>query len=487
MQTTVKTLFEKGYSKTQIAKMLEIDRKTVRKVLKYPDKEYKMEKKPHPSMLDKYREFIETSIYKELSATRIFQDLQREYGFEGGYSTVRDYIRKIKADNQKAYMVIQTLPGEESQVDFGYIGTLNVGGKRKKAWVFIMTLSYSRYMFVKIVFDQKVKTFIQCHVDAFKYFGGVPETVKIDNLKAGIIEANFFEPIVQRTYAAFAAHYDFWAQPCRVYRPTDKGKVESSVDYVKENCFKGRDFTDIDEAVAFLNHWLETIANVRIHGTTKRKPAEIFHTIEKAKLKELVTEDFIFSDSARATVHINCHLSYKANYYSVPFQYIGMELDVIEVNNLVKIYFEQKEVALHTLCTGEKGKHITNKDHYPQHKNITLEDILSRQRKEMAAIGQAALAFFDEFAREDLKKYDYRIISGILALRKKYKDETIDAACARAAYYGSYSYTTVRKICQKDLTMLPVHGNETYINEQTGDLARDLNEYALLSELGAIS
>ena len=183
-----------------------------------------MEKKPHPSMLDKYREFIETSIYKELSATRIFQDLQREYGFEGGYSTVRDYIRKIKADNQKAYMVIQTLPGEESQVDFGYIGTLNVGGKRKKAWVFIMTLSYSRYMFVKIVFDQKVITFIQCHVDAFKYFGGVPETVKIDNLKAGIIEANFFEPIVQRTYAAFAAHYDFWAQPCQVYRPTDKEK-----------------------------------------------------------------------------------------------------------------------------------------------------------------------------------------------------------------------------------------------------------------------
>jgi len=486
MQTTVKTLFEKGYSKTQIAKMLGIDRKTVRKVLKNPDKEYVIEKKPHPSMLDEHHEFIEANINKELSAMRIFQDLQSNFGFEGGYSTVRDYVRKLKDDTRGAYMVIETLPGEESQVDFGYIGTFNVGGKRKKAWIFVMTLSYSRYMFVKIAFEQSVKTFIQCHLDSFKHFGGVPETVKIDNLKAGIIEANFYEPVVQRTYAAFAAHYGFWAQPCRVRVPTDKGKVERAVDYVKENCFKGREFRDIEEAKVFLQNWLETIANVRIHGTTKRKPAEVFNTIEKSALKELTTEDFIFSDSTKTTLHINCHLSYKGNYYSAPFQYIGMDLDVIEVNNLLKIYMDQKEVALHTLWTGEKGKCVTNKEHYPRHKNITLSEILSRQSEEMAAIGPAATAFFSEFTGNHLKKYDYRTISGILALRKKYQHETIDAACARASYYGSLSYTTVRKICEKDLRMLPLDGNETYISEQTGEFARDLGEYALLSELGAI-
>lgn len=107
-------------------------------------------------------------------------------------------------------------------------------------------------MYVKIVFEQTVKTFIKCHVDSFKYFGGVPETVKIDNLKAGIIEANFYEPVVQRTYAAFAAHYCFWVKPCRVNTPTDKGKVEKGVHYVKDNCFKGRKFTDVAEAKEFL-------------------------------------------------------------------------------------------------------------------------------------------------------------------------------------------------------------------------------------------
>ncbi len=149
-----------------------------------------------------------------------------------------------------------------------------------------------------------------------------------------------------------------------------------------------------------------------------------------------------------------------------------MELDVIEVNNLVKVYMEQKEIALHTLCTDEKGKYITNKVHYPHHKNITLTEILSRQREEMVAIGPAALTFFEDLSnRDNLKKYDYRTILGILALRKKYDHDTINAACARASYYGSLSYKIVKKICEKNLMMLPIYTNETYVNDNDSDLA----------------
>mgnify|MGYP002621502830 CR=1 FL=1 len=440
MQTTIKTLFEKGYNKTQIARMLSIDRKTVQKYLQHPSFEEVIPKKPHPSSLDPYREFIEICIAKDLSATRMHQDL-RARGFEGGYTTVRDYIRKLKGQQQEAYMAIETLPGEETQVDFGYIGTLNVNGKRRKAWVFVMVLSYSRFMFAEIVFDQTVKTFIHCHVNAFRYFGGVPETVKIDNLKAGVMEANFYEPLIQRTYAAFAAHYGFWAQPCRVYTPTDKGKVEKGIDYVKDNCFKGREFRDDWEAKTFLADWLTTIANVRIHGTTKKRPAAVFDAIEKSLLKPLNPIDFLFTDSARSTLNTNCHAAYKGNYYSAPFQYIGMELEIIEVNHLVKLYLDQQEIAIHTLCTG-KGNYVTDKNHYPPHKSMTLADILPTQRNEMAAIGRQALAFFDRFVgQEPLKKYDYRTISGILALRRKHEPARIDAACERALYYGSLSYT----------------------------------------------
>ncbi len=246
-------------------------------------------------MLDEYREYIEIQLNKGLSRQRIYQDLIREFNYQGSYTTVKDYARKLLGNTQKSYMVLIALPGEEAQVDFGYIGTIKFNGKPKKAWVFIMSLSYSRYMYASIVFDQSVKSFIQAHIDAFHFFGGVPETVKIDNLKAAVIEADFYEPVLQRTYAAFAAHYGFFAQPCRVYTPTDKGKVESNVKYVKDNCFKGREFEDIEDARDFLKSWLSDIANKRIHGTTKKIPAELFEAEEKRKLLKLPTEDFIFS------------------------------------------------------------------------------------------------------------------------------------------------------------------------------------------------
>lgn len=169
MKTTIRTLYKKGYNKTQIGRMLGIDRKTVRKVLKenaeYQDSSnHPPEQKTGiwPSMLDDYREFIEIQLAKELSITRIHQDLQKEFGVECGYTTLRDYIAKIRKSQPHAYMVLHSLPGEEAQVDFGYIGTIKVKGIPRKAWIFVMSLSYSRYMYVSI------------HVDFSGHSSGLP-------------------------------------------------------------------------------------------------------------------------------------------------------------------------------------------------------------------------------------------------------------------------------------------------------------------------
>lgn len=131
MHTTIRTLFKRGKSKSEIARILGVDRKTVRKILSKPEEE-PVEKKPHPSILDPYLEYIEEKIRLELTATRIYQDLQQDYQYEGHYSAVRDYVRKLKKSTKKAFMVLHTLPGEEAQVDFGYIGTIKVNGKYRK-------------------------------------------------------------------------------------------------------------------------------------------------------------------------------------------------------------------------------------------------------------------------------------------------------------------------------------------------------------------
>lgn len=487
MQTTIKTLFNKGHNKSQISKLLGIDRKTVREILKQIELKGCVERNKKPSVIDEYKEYIEAKASKGLSATRIHQDMVKEFNFQSGYDVIRKYVSKLKKSS-KAYMVLHSLPGEEAQVDFGYIGTLNFQGKRRKAWIFVMTLSYSRLMYVDVVFDQTVKTFINCHKKSFRYFGGVPETVKIDNLKAAILEADFYEPVVQKHYAAFSNHYGFMAEPCRVYTPTDKGKVESSVNYVKNNCFKGRDFKDYEEAKEFLKDWLEKIANRRIHGTTKKIPYEVFDSIEKEKLIPLPTEDYVFSSSEKVSVNTNCHISYKGNYYSVPHTYIGQNVEILEVNNVLKIFFEEKEIALHALNKDVKGQHITNKNHYPKAKNITRDEILSRQRLEMQEIGEYAVMFFENFIKSiPYRKYDYRSISGVLSLRKQYNKDVIDAACRRACEYGAYSYKVVKKICEKDISALPIKYSESYVNFERTPLSRSLSEYDELAERGVIN
>ena len=494
MKTTIKTLYEQGYNKSQIARMLEIDRKTIRKIINSKQNEYtEIPRKEYQSQFDPYKDYILAKMEKGLTIKRIYQDLLRDYGITGTYSGVRHYVQKHRLPKQEVFMVVHSLPGEEAQVDFGYIGNLNVYGRTRKAWIFVIVLSYSRYMYAKIVLDQNVKTFIDCHTSAFRYFNGVPKIIKVDNLKAAIIEADFYEPLVQRTYAEFAKHYGFLPEPCRVYTPTDKGKVESAVKYVKENCFKERGFTDIEEAERFLSNWLETTANKRVHGTTQQIPAIVFDQKEAKALGELPASDFTMSASDTAIVGAQCHICYRANYYSVPYQYINSKVDVIEVNNLLKVYFKGKEIALHTLETRRKGEHITDKNHYPSSKNISYAEILSSIKSKVYEIGNGAADFFERHVKANATSHQSstRALNGLLSLKKRYPDEVINQACLRACYYGSITYQTVKSICEKGIDILPVNsggcGHSIETENVSASKVRDLGEYRKIAALGVIS
>jgi transposase len=207
MFTTIKTLWEKHRNKSVIAKLTGHDWKTVSKIVKLIESGGKfLEKKPHPCILDPYKERIVEWLEKEgLNGLKTFERLRSE-GVKIGYTTVKTYLADIKKRDE-IFVRIQTLPGEEAQVDFGYVGlTLDNNGKKRKTWVFNMRLSYSRLDYYEKAYDQRVETFIQCHINAFAYFGGVPGTVRVDNLKAAILEANFYEPVYQRLYSSLADH-----------------------------------------------------------------------------------------------------------------------------------------------------------------------------------------------------------------------------------------------------------------------------------------
>jgi len=457
MYITMQTLWERCRNKSEIARVTGHDWKTVAKRIKEIEegKEYP-EKKPHPRVLDPHKEQIVKWMEEELTGVRIHEELQG-IGVKVGYSTVKEYLSRIRK-RENIFVRIHTLPGEEAQVDFGYAGlTLDNSGKRRKTWVFNMRLSYSRLDYYEKVYDQRVETFIQCHIHAFNYFGGVPEYVKIDNLKAAILKAHFYEPIYQSLYKDFAQYYGFRPHPCRIRKPNDKGKVESGIKYVKNNFFLGRTFKDSTDVDRQLKNWMDNTSNKRVHGTTRKIPKEVFEQEEREKLKELPREAFTLLHVGVRKVYHDCHIFVNYNYYSVPFEYVGKEVEIETGEDLLRVYYQGKEIALHTLLKG-KGDFSTNEAHYPQYKRYSETEYQEKYQVKMARIGAYAEQLFFLIVKHQRRDWG-RTIKGIVSLKKSYPENIINLACKRALAYEVYQYSIIKNICHNGSYNLPVEFN----------------------------
>jgi len=348
---------------------------------------------------------------------------------------------------------MHTLPAEEAQVDFGYLGYTLYKGKKRKTWVFNMRLSYSRLDYYEVVYDQRVETFIRCHINAFNYFGGIPQYVKIDNLKAAILKANFYEPIYQELYKNFASCYGFHPLPCRVRRPNDKGKVESGIKYVKNNFFLGRKFSNEQEIKERLNRWCNKV-NYRIHGTTRKVPKEVFEKEERIKLIPLPKEEFKLVKVGSRKVYHDCHIYVDYNYYSVPFEYVGKEVEIELAKNLLKVFYQGKEIAVHPRLSG-RGKFSTKPSHYPTYKRYSDTEYQEKYQAKMAHIGTYAEQLFFLIIKEHPKDWN-RTVQGILSLQKIYPREVIEAACKRALSFGVIRYSVIKNICHNGSYILPL-------------------------------
>jgi len=452
MYITIKSLWERHKNKSMIARLTGHDWKTVAKRIKEIEegKEY-LAQKPHPRVLDDHKEEILEWLEENLSGVRIHEKMQEE-GVKVGYSTVKDYICQIKK-RDNVFIRMHTLPGEEAQVDFGYLGYTLYQGKKRKTWVFNMRLSYSRLDYYEVVYDQRVETFIQCHINAFNYFGGIPQYVKIDNLKAAILQANFYEPIYQELYKNFASCYGFHPLPCRVRRPNDKGKVESGIKYVKHNFFLGRKFRNEQELKERLNGWCNKV-NDRIHGTTRKVPREVFEKEEKARLILLPKEEFKLASVGTRKVYHDCHIYVDYNYYSVPFEYVGRQVEIELTRNLLKVYSQGKEIAVHPRLSGE-GKFRTNNSHYPAYKRYSDTEYQEKYQAKMAHLGTYTEQLFFLIIKEHPRDWG-RTVQGILSLGKTYPDEVIEAACRRALSFGVIRYSVIKNICHNGSYLMPV-------------------------------
>ena len=326
MHYTIKTLLKQGRSERSISRDLGISRKVVRRVKREIEQGLPAGRYHRESKLSGYAEQLKEWIDSGLTAVLIHQRLQSDYELEISYSTVLRSVNRLKVG--EVYVPVHRDPGEEAQVDFGYLGRFERDGKKVKVWGFCMLLSHSRYGYYEAVTDQSVETFLRCHQHGFEYFGGVSQIVVLDNLKAGVIKPDFYEPVFQHQYAQMLTHYGSAPITARVRRPQDKGKVESGIKYVKNNFLRGLDHQDFDRMVEQLASWNAQICNLRTHGTTHKIPAEVFAQIEKPTLLPLPAQRFeIFRIEERKVNRLG-HISFQCNYYSVPHIHVGKSLTV---------------------------------------------------------------------------------------------------------------------------------------------------------------
>jgi transposase len=477
IQTTVKTLLKRGVSRRQISAQLGIHRKVIKRI------ERDLTKGERPSgyfrskKLRAYEEEIKSWLGNEWTAELIHRNLVKKHCIDVSYATVSRFVRGLKAEGE-SYVPMLAAAGEEAQVDFGYLGAfVRADGTKVKVWVFCMVLSHSRLGYFEAVTDQRVETFISCHIRAFEGFGGTPRLIRLDNLKAGVTLPDFYEPLIQEQYASFLAHYGAAAVPCRVRTPEHKGKVESGVKYVKNNFLRSLDHRDFARLAPDLRTWTDTVANCRTHGTTKRVPFEVWQAVERDALLGLPALRYEFYHVEERKVTRFGHVIFRNNYYSAPYTLVGHTLRLFTNGSVVRISHQGQEVALHSLCH-DKGQYITQNAHLPPHKQLHSPEYYAQRIAQ--EIGQEALQLMQLMQQNDAGHWKEKV-RGLLHLCRLHPPGRVREACRRALDYGIYSYRSVRDICvmlehtpaQSDHFSAPPTG--------AGGMAHDLSIYDQLA------
>lgn len=408
------------------------------------------------SSVAQYADDVLQGIRENLGPTAIHERLQEEKAdYAGTLSSIKRLYKRLKRATgpgpEDVAIPVHTAPGRQAQVDFGYVGLLEDpdSGRMRKAWVFVMVLSHSRFVFAKVVFDQTIGTWLQLHRDAFEAFGGVPEVVVPDNLKAAVITAVFnVEEMgeLNRDYRELARHYGFSIDPTPAYAPKKKGKVESAVKYLKASFFKPRAsrFADIDDANRRLQTWLRDKANVRVHGVTRCRPVDLFAQ-EKGALLPLPADAYVPVFWHKRTIESTSHVTYDKRFYSVPWTCMERGEAWLKVSgNSVTIYVNDVRVADHR--RDGRTPWSTVPGHLPEGRRDFAERDPETWFRRADAIDPDVGLYARAIMASDEVNYPLRRVQSIVRQLESVTQERAMSVARHAARYACYRPDAVRRI-----------------------------------------
>ena len=318
----IHSLKKQGLYTSQISSISELSENTVRKYLR----QEKYLPQARPKRISKLAPFISIidemlRRYSNYSAQQVFQEISSE-GYEGGYTLVKDHLRKVRPKVREAYLTLHFKPGQSGQVDWGVAGYILIDGKKRKVSFFVMILSHSRAIFVYFTLSEAQEFWLECHQRAFHYFGGIPAEIMVDNCKTAVISHRGKEIVYNEHYIDFANHYGFKIVACRVRQPQEKGRVERAVGFVRQNFINGRKLQPFEALNQEVEIWLNDVANIRRHQQTEKIPAEEL-LLEQPYLQTLSMPPYECVSKHSVKVNKLFRVRHLTNLYSVPPEFVG--------------------------------------------------------------------------------------------------------------------------------------------------------------------
>jgi transposase len=490
LRNAVEVLLRAGLTQHQISRRTGVDRKTVRRIQRQanspilatgsqdPGGQIPPPRPPAPepshgslarSACEPYRDWIEAQLALGRNATSIYQDLVERHGFGNRYNSVKRFAARLKARDPERFDVLEFLPGEEAQVDYGQgAPTLYRPGKYRRPQLFVMTLAYSGKSFRKTVWKSDQETWARLHEQAFRALGGCPQYVVLDNLKEGVIRPDIYAPELNPVYAAMLAHYAVVADPCRVRDPNRKGSVENAIGHTQGTALKGRRFESLEEQNAWLAHWEERWAAPRIHGRKKRQVLEMYRE-ELPHLRALPAEGFRYFRQLKRTVDDGGLVQVAGSFYAAapakPYSEVTVRLYEHEVELLDAVGTVLRRHAR----SARKGAFLMQDSDRIFNPSRETARALAKVEK----IGPHTTALAREiFAR--LGRPGQRAIYGLANLARRYAREHIEAVCARMLQAQCSSYGAVRRALER--TCLSSTGPQRGFT-QAGPQVRSLTDY----------
>jgi transposase len=429
-----------------IASQLSVHAEVVRRVLGLLEREAQGAERPR--LVEPYEAFIAQTLasYPGLRATRLY-DMLRARGYEGSVRTLRQYVAEVRPEpRREAFLRVESLVGEQGQVDWAHVGQVPVAGGQRALWLFVQVLSWSRGMWGEFVFDMGAHSLARSLVRAAGAFGGTPRQWLFDNPKAVTLERHAqavrFNPVLLEV----AGHYRVQPRVCEVRKANQKGKVERAIRYLRERFLAGRTLHSVEQANRELSTFLQEVAHARPHPVQPGRTVAQCLTEERERLLPLPAVPAATDRVEPVAVDSTAFIRLDTNSYSVPPQYAHRTLTLVADDTTVRLLDGQQEVALHARCWGRRQLLEA-----PEHRQA----LLALKRQASPSKGQDrlrhALPGVDAlFARwVDAGRNVGTLTAATLRLLDSYGPELLNEALAEVLSRGTHDPGALAALCEQ--------------------------------------